>query len=77
MMNKKIIWIIVAAVVIIIALFLMFGGKKENNNNGIVVTNQTGAGKQAGAAVVDPNAATINTSDDVFNQLDNAVNYAG
>ena len=80
MMNKKIILIIAAVIVIIIALFLIFGGKKEPPKNGIIVTNQTGTGEQAGgevAATVDPNAATISTSDDVFNQLDNAADYAG
>ena len=83
-MNKKTIIIGVAiAVIVIVVLIFVFSGKKESpeGEGGINVLPMPVPGTDTPDTIVnqdiDPNAATISTSDDVFNQLDDAVDYAG
>ena len=75
-MDKKTTWIIViVAVIIILGLLIIFRGGKdqENNGSGIIVTDEPVPGTDTTG---DANAENLDTSDDVFAQLDDAANYA-
>ena len=66
-MNKKLIWGIVIVVIVIIGLFLIFGGDNDSDST-----------DSGGITIIDggnENAVDLQTSDDVFNELDNSLDY--
>ncbi len=79
-MNKKIIIIgvVIAVIVIVIALSLVFKGGKDKGNGlpGIVVTDRPAGENTAAGTTTDANAVNLQTSDDMFTQLDKAADYA-
>ena len=77
-MNKKVIWTIVIILVVMVGLFLIFGRDKEQENTGggIVITDQPSDLNTQTADAESLGAVSLDTSDDVFTQLDSSLEYA-
>ena len=72
---------VVAVVLVVLVLVFTMSGKKEPPKDGGGITVVDGPAPETNVAEsnadnVDPNAENLDSSDDVFNQLDDAVEFA-